>query len=233
MLLWTLLLVSVSFQSASALASGRLPFPSLDRAIISFNPRPLSRADDINHRGFHCSPARFNPRPLSRADDPDSDRTPAGDGRFNPRPLSRADDVMRSSAVPATTVSIRVRSRERTIRSRMPATVSAMRRIVSIRVRSRERTMSGRIGGTRTSSFNPRPLSRADDSGSSTCATIIAFQSASALASGRSRCIDACPPVRFNPRPLSRADDTSGVRNLRTDTFQSASALASGRCCTR
>ncbi len=81
---------------------------------------------------------------------------------------------------------------------------------VSIRVRPRERTIrTVQTLETFTSSFNPRPPSRADDFVSpSLGANVLTFQSASALASGR-----------------FRAD----VQRLGCNQFQSASALASGR----
>ena len=154
---------------------------------------------------------------------------------------------------------------------------------VSIRVRSRERTMrccsTGFAGG---SGFNPRPLSRADDrmqsvgrAAADACFNprplsraddmrvrglpmrIVRFQSASALASGRFEDVSirwirtlkfqsasALASGRlmvtsaieltsccFNPRPLSRADDDThdDSHGRPTHVFQSASALASGR----
>ena len=84
-------------------------------------------------------------------------------------------------------VSIRVRSRERTI-----IVIRCLCRVilVSIRVRSRERTITGLLPGNMGSMF----------------------QSASALASGRFRVVlPARLPDSFNPRPLSRADDDNFV----------------------
>ena len=80
-----------------------------------FNPRPLSRADDMSEPHGGLPAAGFNPRPLSRADD--ESRMTKGDEpfSFNPRPLSRADDQWGSVAEAVAAVSIRVRSRERTI----------------------------------------------------------------------------------------------------------------------
>ena len=84
--------ISIPFQSASALASGR------------YQDRPSAARD-----------TRFNPRPLSRADDGGGDEH----GQLEP-------------------VSIRVRSRERTMGSKSAWYGCGC---VSIRVRSRERTI--------------------------------------------------------------------------------------------
>ena len=81
-------------------------------------------------------------------------------------------------------VSIRVRSRERTI---MFPRILTPPSNVSIRVRSRERTMGSKPQCiSRRLSFNPRPLSRAND---------MLHPRTSPLTK------------RFNPRPLSRAND--------------------------
>ena len=151
----------------------------------SFNPRPLSRADDdvgvclaVLHQLFQSASALASGRCSS-----------SGSGwsiiGFNPRPLSRADDECGFNACVLVEVSIRVRSRERTITTVVASLASAMlfqsasalasgrsmrdwirgsTANVSIRVRSRERTIElASAAALRIASFNPRPLSRADD----------------------------------------------------------------------
>ena len=81
------------FQSASALASGRLGWNTGRTPMSSFNPRPLSRADDKKIPRLVRAIPSFNPRPLSRADDQHMQCHLLPDNRFNPRPLSRADDA--------------------------------------------------------------------------------------------------------------------------------------------
>ena len=160
-----------------------------------------------------------------------------------------------------TIVSIRVRSRERTIgsdnrrrRCRTFQSASALasgryhardllrllRTAVSIRVRSRERTISSRcIGSAELTRFQS-----ASALASGRCARLPVsllpysmFQSASALASGRSarKSLPRSLLRRFNPRPLSRADDAGLSRESSPCyiEFQSASALASGRFTTQ
>ena len=80
---------------------------------------------------------------------------------FNPRPLSRADDLAISCQLDVVTVSIRVRSRERTMRKDVD-------HIFVVQFQSASALASGRfLGGINHRQifrFNPRPLSRADDS---------------------------------------------------------------------
>ncbi len=103
-------------------------------------------------------------------------------------------------------VSIRVRSRERTMQF---STKKKKAKTVSIRVRSRERTiaMVCRIA-TGADSFNPRSLSRANDAELADWDDdVLAFQSAFALASERCRRdIDrtACRPVSIRVRSRER-----------------------------
>ncbi len=95
-------------------------------------------------------------------------------------------------------------------------TGSALHQSVSIRVRPRERTIRRTSNGwNQFSRFNPRPPSRADDARCSNCSVVYdAFQSASALASGRFECLLVTMEFAygFNPRPPSRADDSADSR---------------------
>ena len=127
-----------TFQSASALASGRssLPIEAQGGTRVSIRVRSRERTM-IN---LVISTTRLM--------------------SFNPRPLSRADDVSEGSAGTTSSVSIRVRSRERTI-------ILISQPTVWIEFQSASALASGRyyfrvrINGPK--GFNPRPLSRADD----------------------------------------------------------------------
>ncbi len=173
-----------------------------------FNPRSLSRANDPIKRDCAAASVGFNPRSLSRANDTASNRFVRNVQRFNPRSLSRANDQEYANPRHPHDVSIRVRSRERTML------------VDCLTVRC-------------TTSFNPRSLSRAnDDTDLLKRQQEHWFQSAFALASERwyelfsgtcSRSVSIrvrsrertihvyriykCRNVCFNPRSLSRAND--------------------------
>ncbi len=173
-------------------------------------------------------------RSRERSIELDDDQMPAI-GCFNPRPLSRAIDVIQGLKFQTNKVSIRDRSRERSI---VIQGLKFQTNKVSIRDRSRERSMSkSGMTGWLYESFNPRPLSRAiDDRRVAVPPRPTEFQSATALASDR--CVldgissDGCKFQSatalasdrlsgslsssnwfecFNPRPLSRAIDTLNI----------------------
>ena len=217
------------FQSASALASGRCWNVNGWVCFYGFNPRPLSRADDIDLSTLKLTQTvSIRVRSRERTIRPlDCLLGLIGFQSASALASGRYRGLVDESG--GFVVSIRVRSRERTIYAPIIAPVASS---VSIRVRSRERTITRHIRRQRWhSSFNPRPLSRADDTCSGNDARGCKFQSASALASGRSD----VPGIRWgfhlvSIRVRSRERTMSIWEHLAEDhQFQSASALASGR----
>ncbi len=139
---------------------------------------------------------------------------------FNPRSLSRANDDGALTSISQTEVSIRVRSRERTIFANNP---DACDIAVSIRVRSRERTMYRCVMVASERKFQSAfALASERWSCKQAARRIGSFQSAFALAS--ERCVAAnceAPGFNcFNPRSLSRANDgTASIINDHDSSF--------------
>ncbi len=112
------LLNALMFQSASALASRRCKQTSDPNQIEMFQSASALASRRCDHARRHCLDPLFQSASALASRRFLGDRLPSTMSRFNPRLLSRADDAPAVGGSRNTVVSIRVCSREQTIRVR-------------------------------------------------------------------------------------------------------------------